>query len=280
MAKNPCHISYRCFLDLQIARPINERNEPRYDSKVTKNRKSMHLSFSFSSAMPKFPGIEVPGNSDFQCAYLPSSTRSLTGEPSVFNSHWHLPHDWYWLAPIRRELPSVNIYKSTHLTHSPWLLLSAISLSHYQLKPSCSHKSSCLVFVARSFDNLHLFMLLSWSRQKAQADTVKETQMPHLQKALPSNFMLKRFSQRVKNVVLPNLFCSIAEICREGTRLISVTALRARAAVSRLISSGHKAAALVFLAGGFTLWTLGDRGRGGEYWPCLPEPHCRSDKRP
>lgn len=89
----------------------------------------MHLSFSFSSAMPKFPGIEVPGNSDFQCAYLPSSTRSLTGEPSVFNSHWHLPHDWYWLAPIRRELPSVNIYKSTHLTHSPWLLLSAISLS-------------------------------------------------------------------------------------------------------------------------------------------------------
>lgn len=100
---------------------------------------------------------------------------------------------------------------------------------------------------------------------KAQADTVKETQMPYLQKALPSNFMLKRFSQRIKNVVLPNLFCLITEICREGTRLISVTALRERAAVSRPISSGHKAAALVFLAGGFTLWTLGDRSRGGEY---------------
>lgn len=77
--------------------------------------------------------------------------------------------------------------------------------------------------------------------------------------------MLKRFCQHIKNVALLNLFCLITEIRREGTRLISVAALRERAAVSRLISSGHKAAALVFLAGGFTLWTLRDRSWGGEY---------------
>lgn len=104
---------------------------------------------------------------------------------------------------------------------------------------------------------------------KAPTDTVNETQMSHLQKTLPSNFMLKCFSQWIKNVVLPNLFCLITKLCQDGTRLISVTALRERGAVSRLISSGHKVAALVFLAGGLTLWTLRDRSRGGEYWPCL-----------
>lgn len=72
--------------------------------------------------------------------------------------------------------------------------------------------------------------------------------------------MLKGFNRHIKNVVLPNLFCLITAFRWEGTRLISVVALREQAAVSRLISSGHKAAALVFLAGGFTRWML----RNGE----------------
>lgn len=60
---------------------------------------------------------------------------------------------------------------------------------------------------------------------------------------------------------LPYLFCLT------GRRLIPVTALKERAEVSRLISSAHKAAVLVFLAGGFTLRMLWDRSWGGEYWP-------------
>ncbi|KAI9516949.1 hypothetical protein NQZ68_011426 [Dissostichus eleginoides] len=59
----------------------------------------------------------------------------------------------------------------------------------------------------------------------------------------------------------------VEQRCRgEGEKgwemLDSVAALREQAAVSRLIRSGHKAAMLVFLAGGFTLWTLRDRSRG------------------
>lgn len=135
-----------------------------------------------------------------------------------------------------RALLPIGASKSTHLTHSLWLWLLVIWPSAF----SPLFRTS-LVFAARSFHNL-------WS------PTLNETQALCLPKGSPFQFHSKTLQRlRIKNVVPPNLFCLITKICREGTRLVSVTALREWAAVSPLISYGHKAAAPVFLAGGFTL---------------------------
>lgn len=130
----------------------------------------------------------------------------------------------------------VGASKSTHLTHSLWLRLSAICPSAFS---PLFHTS--LVFAARSFRNL-------WF------PTLNETQALCLPKGSALQFHSKTLQRLcIKNVVPPHLFCLITKICREGTRVVSVTASGEWAALSRLISYGHKAAAPVFLAGGFTL---------------------------
>lgn len=138
-----------------------------------------------------------------------------------------------------------NVHKSTHLTSLPLLL-------YYQLlhhSPAGLFMCGCLLW-AFSLWNSNWFC--KWSTDVISLKT------------LPCNFTLKCFYWHIKkkrcssqSVLLDNW---------EWTRLISVGALREQAAVSRLISSGHKAAVLVFLAGGFTRWTLRDRS----WWILTP----------
>lgn len=79
--------------------------------------------------------------------------------------------------------------------------------------------------------------------------------------------MVKRFYCHIMNVVLLSFSFILLDSWDplRGDKVDAVAALREQAAASRLISSGHKAAALVFLAGGFTWWMLRDRSWGGEY---------------
>lgn len=131
--------------------------------------KKIHLShFSFQNEELSWtvPGFEVPGSYDCWCAHLLSTTRGLTRELSVLNSHWHLPHRLHWLALVQRELPSVNAYKSAHA----WPIRHGCCYQqNLTIPPVHTHfqGSSCLLFIAHGFDNLHLFMLLSCSRHKS-----------------------------------------------------------------------------------------------------------------